>query len=89
MKKNIKTRKKPEKRRAEGTYSIVKFLDYEKKEKLFECIPDVWFVDEEKGLCYWPPKSKKSVTLLAMKQQVPEDDWCVYECEVVSDGHGK
>lgn len=89
MKRNMK-KKKPEKLvRANGTYSTVKFVDPEQMSKLFDCIPDIWFVNEEKTLCFWPPKSKKSVTLLAMSQAEPDDDWSVYECEIVSEGHGK
>lgn len=85
---NSKTKRKTKKfRYSKGTFSVAKFL--EELEKLFECIPDLWFYNEEKTLCYWPPKSKKSVTLRAMNQDEPEEDWIVYDCELVSEGHGK
>lgn len=45
-------------------------------------------VNEEKTVCFWPPKSGKSVTLRAMNQDEPDDDWEVYECELISEGHG-
>lgn len=54
-----------------GNYSVVKFE--EKKEKLFECIPDNWFVDENKEACFWPPKTGTSFTLRAMRY---EQGWC-------------
>lgn len=72
---------------AKDTFSVVKFIN--NKTKLFECIPDIWFTSENKTSCFWPPKSKKSFTLRAMNQEPPEDDWEVYECELVSQGHGK
>lgn len=83
-----RTKKKIDKLRySKGTFSVVKFL--EEYAKLFECIPDLWFYNEDKTMCYWPSKSKKSVTLRAMSQDEPEDDWTVYQCELVSEGHGK
>lgn len=84
----MKTKKKKENLKyAKGTYAVVKF--FENFHKLFECIPDAWFVNEEKTLCFWPPKRGKSFTLRAMNQEMPDDDWEVYECEVISEGHGK
>lgn len=88
-----KNKKKPEKIKfAKELFSVVKFVEPEaigRNIKSFECIPDVWFVDEEKQMCFWPPNSKKSFILRAMNQDIPDDDWLVYECEVVSEGHGK
>lgn len=87
---NSKVKKKNAKfRYTKGKFAVIKFYESENKIKLFDCIPDLWFADEEKNHCYWPPKSKKSVTLRAMNQDLPEDDWSVYECEVISEGHGK
>lgn len=68
-------------------YAVVKFI--EEKNKLFESIPESWFINEEKTTCYWPPKGGRSVTLRAMSQDVPDGDWEVCECTVVSLGHGK
>lgn len=88
MRKKAIVKKKTEKLNfAKCTYSVVKFI--EKLHKLFDCIPELWFVDEFKTACFWPPRSGKSVTLRAMHQDEPDDDWEVYECEVVSEGHGK
>lgn len=70
-----------------GTYAVVKFID--SNSKLFETIPELWFIDEEKSACYWPPKSGKSFILRAMNQDEPDWDWGLYECEVVSEGLGK
>lgn len=73
-----------------STFSVVKFPDEkDSRIKLFECIPELWFVNEEKTLCFWPPKSGKSFTLRVMNQEPPDDTWDVYECTVVSEGHGK
>lgn len=45
---------------------------------------------EEKSLCFWPPKTGKPFKLRIMIQDIPEEeDWEVYECEVISEGHGK
>lgn len=68
------------------SYAVVKFI--EKLNKLFEGIPESWFVDEEQTSCFWPPKRGRSVTLRAIDQDEPDWDWEVYECEVVSLGHG-
>lgn len=87
MKRKGNAKKKPEKLKySNGTYSVVKFI--ENFSKLFACIPDLWMVNEEKTACFWPPKSGKSVTLCAMNQDEPDDDWEVYECELISEGHG-
>lgn len=69
-----------------GPYSVVKFI--EAGTKLFECIPDLWFINAEKTQCRWPPKSKKSATLCAIDQVLPQDDWEICDCEFVSGGHG-
>lgn len=85
-----KAKRKTEKfRYIRGEFSVVKFYESDFKTKLFDCIPDIWFIGEEKKLCYWPPKSKKSSTYRAMNQDEPEDDWEIYECELISEGHGK
>lgn len=91
MKNNSKIKKKVEKLKyVKETFSVVKFIDPGDGTKSFDCIPDLWFVNEEKNLCFRPPQSsKKSLTLRAMNQDIPDDDWEVYECEVVSEGHGK
>lgn len=84
---NRKVRQRKEKLNfVKGPYSVVKFI--EPGTKLFECIPDLWFVNGRKTQCRWPPKSKKSITLCAMDQDPPQDDWEIYDCELVSGGHG-
>lgn len=70
-----------------GKYSVVKFV--EDIFKLFECIPDNWFVDDSKEWCFWPPKGK-SVTLRAMNYEEPDRDlWERFSCILVSEGHRK
>lgn len=77
----------------EELFTVVKFVETGNDTKLFECIPDIWFLEDdedgERRRCYWPPKSKQSFTLRAMNRDVPDEDWTIYECEVVSGGHGK
>lgn len=89
------TKKKPPAKLnfAEKLFAVVKFVEPGDDTKSFECIPDNWFFDEGEDdlrrLCYWPPKSKKSFTLRAMNRDEPDEDWNIYRCEVVSEGHGK
>lgn len=72
------------------SYSVIEFMHEECDDRLFECIPDSWFVDESKQLCFWPPKSgTKSLSLRAINCERPDDDWNVYECKLVSGGHCK
>lgn len=68
-----------------GLYSVVKFR--ENKLRLFECIPDRWFLNEEKESCYWPPKNGKNFMVLAMNQETTNNSWEMFRCEVVSEGH--
>lgn len=71
-------------------YSVVRIEhedDYE--EKLFECIPDRWFVDENKKSCFWPPMTGKPFYLRAIRCEKPEDSWNICECTVISGGHSK
>lgn len=70
-----------------GKFTTVKFIDRE--DKLFDCIPDIWFVDENREVCFWPPKSGKSVTLRAMTGEMPDDTWSIYACEIISENHRK
>lgn len=71
-----------------GLYSTVEFTDREYG-RLFECIPDIWFYDENKDACYWPPKTGKSFTLRALNGDLPDDTWEVCGCAVISEGHRK
>ncbi len=92
-KRGSKVKKKTEKLRfVDEKFAVVKFRECDDVtkllSKLFECIPELWFTDEEKTHCYWPPKSKKSITLRAMNLDLPEDDWEIFECEVVREGLG-
>lgn len=62
----------------------------EDEEKLFECIPDRWFVDETKTHCYWPPLSSKAFSLRAVNCEKPDIGTCsVEKCTVISEGHRK
>lgn len=68
-------------------YSVVVFK--ERDTKLFECIPDCWFVDRNKCSCYWPPKNNRSFRLRAFNKEKPDLSWRVHKCYFVSGGHGK
>lgn len=59
-------------------YAVVKFI--EERNKLFETIPENWFVDEERTTCFWPPKGGRSATLRAIDQDSPDWVWEAYEC---------
>lgn len=92
--KNVNLKRKPPKPKPREKivfekckYAVIKFIDY--KSKLFESIPESWFVNEEKTACYWPPKTGRSFKLRALNQDAPDWDWVIYECIVVSEGHGK
>lgn len=72
------------------SYSIIEVLNEESVDRLFECIPDSWFVDETKTLCFWPPPcGTKSFSLRAINCEKPDDTWGVYECKFVSGGYCK
>lgn len=70
-------------------YAVVRVEDEDASEKLFECIPELWFVDENKGSCYWPPPNGKTFHLRAINCEKPDDSWRIYDCTVISDGHCK
>lgn len=70
-----------------GKYTVVKFIEV--GDKLFECIPDIWFVDEDKTSCFWPPKTGKSFTLRALTGETPDDSYSIHACEVISEDHRK
>lgn len=81
-------RKKVKKRNStsELLYSVVKFI--ENRTKMFECIWDGWFVDENRDHCRWPPNKGKSYLLRVLSKEKPDDSWKIYQCEVISEGHG-
>lgn len=70
-------------------YAVVRFVDENISEKLFECIPDRWFVDENKTHCYWPPSTGASFSLRAIKCEKPDDTWSACEIKVISEGYCK
>lgn len=70
-------------------YTVVQFNDEDEVEKLFECIPDRWFIDESKSHCYWPPSTGTPFSLRAIRCEKPDDSWNVYEVKVISEGHCK
>lgn len=84
-KKINKPKRKESENKYKGEFSVVKFIDH--IGKLFECIPDIWFVDENKEACFWPPKTGKSFSLRALTGEMPDDSWLVYGCEVISENH--
>lgn len=71
-------------------YSVIEFEEENSAERLFECIPDSWFVDENKTSCFWPPNlGTKNYMLLAVNCERPDDTWSIHMCKVVSGGHRK
>lgn len=82
---------------SKGKYQIHKYAvlrvenedEVDKREKLVECIPDRWFVDENKSSCFWPPITGKLFRLRAINCEKPEDDSNIYQCTIISDGHCK
>lgn len=90
--KKVNLKRKPSKPREQivfqkSKYAVVEFVD--DRIKLFEGIPELWFVNEERNAFYWPPKTGRSFKLRAINQETPDWDWDIYECIVVSEGHGK
>lgn len=71
-----------------GPYSVIKLKEKETGNTLFDCIPDVWFSDENQDRCWWPPPKGKNVAIRALKQEIPDDTWEIYNCEVVKRGFG-
>lgn len=69
-------------------HTVVKFLEVN-DDVSFDCIPDIWFKDEDKDFCYWPPPTGKNVAIRAVKQELPDDTWTLYKCEVVKGGFRK
>lgn len=71
-------------------YTVIEFDDEHSGERLFEGIPNSWFVDETKLSCFWPPKcGTKSLMQRAINCERPGDDWNIYDCKIVSTGHRK
>lgn len=70
-------------------FSVIEFLeDEESDDRLFECIPNSWFADETKTLCYWPPKcGTKTVMQRAINCDKPDDTWGICQCKVISGGY--
>lgn len=70
-------------------FSVIEFIEEDNDDRIFECIPDSWFTSESREHCFWPPKTThKSIMIMAMNCERPDDSWRVYECRVVSGGHG-
>lgn len=70
-------------------YTVVQFDHEDEVEKLFECIPDRWFLDETKSSCYFPPSNGTNFTIRAIRCEKPDDSWNVCEVKVISEGHCK
>ncbi len=73
---------------SEVLHSVVKFVE-DNNDRSFDCIPDIWFKDEYKEFCYWPPQTGRNVALRALKLEIPDDTWTLYPCEVVKGGFRK
>lgn len=78
--------KRKDKTPTDELFSVVLFK--ENNMKLFECIPDCWFLNADKTFCYWPPKGR-SYKLRAMNREKPDSSWVVSACVFVSGGYGK
>lgn len=73
--------------RSEGLFDVIKL--FEEDSMLFGCIPDNWYVDEDKIFCFWPPTKGKNVAIRALKREKPDETWERYQCEVVKEGFGE
>lgn len=60
----------------------------EENERLFECIPNLWFLNESRERCYYPPRTGRTFQQRAIRCEKPNDDWSVYPCKVVTGGFG-
>lgn len=69
-------------------YTVVEFDDENSGDRMFECIPDSWFVDESKQQCLWPPRcGLKTLMQRAVNCDRPDPDtWIVLDCKVVRGG---
>lgn len=69
-------------------YTVIEFDEESYDERMFECIPNTWFVDESKQQTYWPPKSgSKTVMHRAVNCDRPDPaTWNIYDCKVVRGG---
>lgn len=87
MAEKIKTTKK---KFVVHNYTVVKFeFEDDENERLFDCIPDIWFVNELKESCFFPPKTGKKYIQRAINCERPEDDWDIYPCKIVKGGFRK
>lgn len=83
---NMSASKSKKSMETDELFTVVQFQ--EKGMKLFDCIPDCWFVDENRKSCFWPPKGK-SYKLRALRKEKPDDTWEISKCVVVSGGYSK
>lgn len=67
-----KQNKKKHGRYIVSSYSVIEVMDEDREGRLFECIPDSWFVDATKLTCFWPSQSgTKSFSLRAINCDKP------------------
>lgn len=71
-----------------GCFTVIKIIETN-NDRLFDCVPDVWFTNEDKDSCFWPPTKGKNVAIRALKQELPDDSWETFNCEVVKEGFGE
>lgn len=85
----MKKTKKKETSETSGNelYTVIKL--FEEDATLFDCIPDIWFANEDLDSCFWPPVKGKNVAIRALKREIPDASWGRYPCEVVKGGFGK
>lgn len=78
----------PKKKYIIHKYSVVE-LEEDEDERLFECIPDRWFVDELRERCFFPPRTGRTFRARAISCEKPKDEWSICICKVVSTGYCK
>ncbi len=72
-----------------GLFFVIKFINTERSDKLFECLPDIWYVNEDRDACYWPPRTGKSFTLRSISGEMPDETYTIHQCEVIYENLGK
>ncbi|KAK4877259.1 hypothetical protein RN001_009765 [Aquatica leii] len=59
---------------------IYSVISYDNRD--LEAVPSVW-LNENKTICYWPPKSSKNITTLIKNCAKPNEDWNSYSCSLI------
>lgn len=62
------------------TYAVVKF----KSDSTYSEIPTVWLVENDnKELCWWPPRTANAAMLIASCTRPDEQSWNQYEVDII------